>query len=555
MRSAADSTPSAITVYSGAGVFIKNITLPNTLGVTDVKIADIDLDGVTEVVVAVSAGFACTPRAVYVYNYNTGIEEWHYNEASQSMSLAIGNIDGDPQMEVLTGGASPHNGCSANGMTDSNSWIVVLEHDGTLKWNKLIGTSSALPFIADINNDGANDVIVTRSQYSAYPGTDQVLILQNATGNILFSYDTGTNDAGQFWPIIADVTGTAEKEIIGARQDGYILMLDTSLSLIDQYNTGFALNTFSFANDLDNDGKSEIVVIQNTSTKVSVLNSTLDEMWSYTLPSPMSSYWYYGIADNLIPGGTNELIMPTNASLVVLTADVAPPTVTPPARGAPGQKSYYHPEANFGVGVLKPNVRGGEQPPPWNCGLLVPLLAAPHERRVGFLVGGFLERPGISWPMPLEIPVLAVGQGEAGLIVLETRRDGWIRLRYAFPYSQVGDGTAWTHASWLALGPVHLELIPWQEFFPRRDTPPLVFRDGARHALFAAPESSSTRLASIEGDYGLRPLEFLGDWMRVSLVRPMDWCATSVTPTRIEGWIPWRSASQGPMVWVEAWDC
>ncbi len=222
--------------------------------------------------------------------------------------------------------------------------------------------------------------------------------------------------------------------------------------------------------------------------------------------------------------------------------------------GLPGLKSWYHPEANLGVGVLKPDVRGGEDPPPWQCGLLVPLYHGPAQGHFGWLVGNFLARSGVTWPMPIEIPVLAIGQGKSGLIVLEARPDGWIRFRYYFPGRALGDGTAWTHISQLGFGPVHLALVRWEDFLAH-GTPPLVYRDGARHALFATPDSASAPRAWIDADYDLVPLEIKGDWMRVTLEVPIGWCAPEHLPTRTEGWVLWRNRLRGPLVWVDAWDC
>ena len=237
-----------------------------------------------------------------------------------------------------------------------------------------------------------------------------------------------------------------------------------------------------------------------------------------------------------------------------LPDSIAPTLAATRQRGAPDFRSYEHPEANLGVGVLKPDTRGGEEPPPWQCGLLVPLYHAPALGRAGWIVGGFRETPPMRWPEPLRMPILAIGQGEAGLIVLESRPDGWIRFRFRDPYAQLGNGTAWTHTSSLALGPVHLSFVRWEDFLGHR-TPPLVYRDAERHILFGAPDSSSQRLAWIEGDYGLVPLEFRGDWARVALEVPNNMCPSGPPPKRTEGWIPWRDSVRGPLVWVTAWDC
>ena len=231
-----------------------------------------------------------------------------------------------------------------------------------------------------------------------------------------------------------------------------------------------------------------------------------------------------------------------------LPDSIAPSLAATQSRGTPEFRSYEHPDANLGVGVLKPDTRGGEEPPPWACGLLVPLYREPGLARAGWIVGGLLEGAAAAWPMPLRFTVLSVGQGESGLIVLETRPDGWIRFRFHDPYPQLGSGIAWAHLSSLELGPVHLAFVSWEDFLADHK-PPLVYRDAERHTLFSAPDSSSEPLASIEGDYGLRPLEFRGDWARVTLEMPNNMCPSGPPPKRREGWIPWRDGV-APVSWT-----
>lgn len=320
-----DGNVTKVTAYTGAGVFIKNFSLPNSLGITDLKIADIDLDGTTEVIVAVHAGGSLTPRGIYVFNYTTSAVKWSYNFPLQSIMLAIGNIDGDAYLEVLAGGFAPHNGASANGMTDNYSYVLALKYDGTVKWTRQVADCTTMPYIADINNDGSNEVVALRSQASYYPGTNQILTLDPASGNTILNYDTGSDDAGRVYVSIADVTGTGNKELIASRGDGYVIMVDSSLSFLRQYATGFANYTTTLANDIDNDGKDELVVVPYQSSTILALNSTLDPLWSYTLPAQMNSNWVYGGIASLATGGTNEIFLPTDATTYVLTGDFVPP--------------------------------------------------------------------------------------------------------------------------------------------------------------------------------------------------------------------------------------
>ena len=136
--------------------------------------------------------------------------------------------------------------------------------------------------------------------------------------------------------------------------------------------------------------------------------------------------------------------------------------------------------------------------------------------------------------------------------VLESRDDGWLRLRYGRP-SEDRDGTAWVHRCHLARESLAFE--PWQERFLSDEISPLYVRDRAPRPLRAGPDDDAEEIARIDGDYHLEPLEFQGDWMRVRLKTPSDYCVEPDEVRTEEGWIRWRSAERGPLVWYYTRGC
>jgi hypothetical protein len=137
-------------------------------------------------------------------------------------------------------------------------------------------------------------------------------------------------------------------------------------------------------------------------------------------------------------------------------------------------------------------------------------------------------------------------------IVLDARDEGWLRIRYARPTDE-RDGTAWVHACHLARESLAYE--SWEERLLSDEISPLYFRDRAAHALRGDPDAASDELARIEGDYHLEPLEIRGNWMRVRFKQPSDHCADPERVRSVEGWIRWRSAARGPLVWYYTRGC
>jgi hypothetical protein len=247
-----------------------------------------------------------------------------------------------------------------------------------------------------------------------------------------------------------------------------------------------------------------------------------------------------------------------NAAIRSLPDSLRPPNPPDSLQLFPGFRSYYHPEAPLGVGMLRSAARGVEGVvPAWPCGVFLPLYEQPDGPLWGWLIGGWLARRNVSWLSPLNgFPVIHSDQSENALLVYETRGDGWLRVRYYWPTNNTGDGTAWIRTSHLGLGSVRLTFVPWQDYITGRDWPSFVFRDRGNHAVYAQPDTGSRVIDWPRGDYGLRALEVRGDWMRVRLWRPGGAC---FDPRREvpgdTGWIVWRTAARGSLLWVEAWDC
>jgi len=188
----------------------------------------------------------------------------------------------------------------------------------------------------------------------------------------------------------------------------------------------------------------------------------------------------------------------------------------------------------------------------WLQGVAIPLSSDPDVAPTTWIADGWLladDEP----PKPFDRRGLVeTGYEDASFIVLEARPDGWLRLRYVLGDGDVGTG--WTHACALPESPVTLEFAEWGDWFMSGMISPLFYRSGSPGALHSAPSQNASRLPGIASDYILEPLEIRGEWMRVTVKEPSDYCYEPDTSPR-EGWVRWYEPASGPLLWYYTRGC
>jgi hypothetical protein len=235
------------------------------------------------------------------------------------------------------------------------------------------------------------------------------------------------------------------------------------------------------------------------------------------------------------------------ARLATIPDSVSVPPAPRPQPRAAGVNRVWQ-DSSRGVGYLTA-VKSADAFT-WLRDVILPLYRAPGDPPFAWLARGWTYRVAGGWTPYTVGGWLGVGyDGPIALPVYETRPDAWFRFRYAAP-APGDDGTAWAHASHLGFGVTALRIVSWESHYLQARSPTF-FADSARHALYAAPDTSTAVVAWLapkpngeHGAYGLVPLEVRGEWMRVRVQWPYPVCGQAVTRSA-EGWTRWQTPTRG----------
>jgi hypothetical protein len=196
---------------------------------TAVTAADLDGDGDLEVVLGQSA-------------YHHDGTQVYANSSIPAGFPQIGNLDGDPQPEILVS----HDG-----------GITCLEHDGTIKYLSANpdGTSPAFrpAAIHDFDGDDTAEFAVSSSSvYSVYETTPSVLWSAPITDSSGWSGGTAF-----------DFDGDGVAEAMYADEQNLFIFDGAGMPLLSVPRSARTLAEYPVVADVDNDGSAEIIVVSD----------------------------------------------------------------------------------------------------------------------------------------------------------------------------------------------------------------------------------------------------------------------------------------------------
>ncbi len=265
-----------VSIIDNKGVTKKQIAKVNSGWKTasDIAIADIDNDGSLEF----TLGDA-------IYNYDTG---------------SLFNVDWSPTYTIFDS--------NNDGVQEILSRGQLLDQNGAMLWSYSGQSAAWFSSIADIDNDGQPEVVLSIPSGSSTPENSRIVALE-ANGNVKWEVNTESNSGGGA-QAISNFLGANNIGIVHA---GYsaVTMYDESGQLIwalqndDEWSGKVGVSAYDF----NGDGIDEVIVQDHY--KVRVLNGVNGEVLS-TVANSSGTLWEYPIVVDLEGDDNAELITVSN---------------------------------------------------------------------------------------------------------------------------------------------------------------------------------------------------------------------------------------------------
>jgi len=207
--------------------------------------ADVDGDGRLEI----AFGTYFNDEHIYVLNADSGTLLWKYNTGGcNDASPVIADVDLDGALEVVIPSSSPYTVYCFDGAA------------GGVEWSTSTGYPNCLdspPAVADVDNDGRPEVVL-----GAWYG--HVFCLNGENGDTCWHINLGTDSYIQSGPNILDVDGDDQLDVVVAQFAGdccvYALRGNNGAALWhSEEPSDYLYHGGSFA-DIDEDGKPEIAI-------------------------------------------------------------------------------------------------------------------------------------------------------------------------------------------------------------------------------------------------------------------------------------------------------
>jgi len=247
---------------------------------SSVAIGDINDDGQYEVVTTGLISGACH---LIVLRATDGVFMWSYNVGSQA-NPAIADLDNDGYDEIV--------------VATYNDTLYAFRHNGTVYWSRNIGDGDGTvnsPTVADVDGDGYKEIFYGQYQWIGNCVNQYTHALRGTDGSTIWSYLGPCSAYQDHSRKLADIDNDGELEIIlaGASYgpDPRLVVLKASNGTVEWTYNNPGLEGVAIG-DVDNDGCMELVLSPDA-------RSGGDYLVIFDSPTPVSSCGILGEDDEL----------------------------------------------------------------------------------------------------------------------------------------------------------------------------------------------------------------------------------------------------------------
>jgi len=252
-----------------------------TYGYGRPTVANVTPENGPEVVTSDISGGVVVTRGNGSVAWRVGLNETAWGRVSVWEAPVVDDVDGDHQPEVLVGSSSGPILLSADGDTEwlrngSATYIAATQVDddaalevftagtssvraydgssGDLEWTRSL-SNRRIHTAADADADGTVELYVGRVG-------GEILALDARTGETEWSTSvSGSDDTIVPPPVLGDVNGDGQREVIAVTNTGSVAVLDVeSGAELARYERNVPIWTFATPADIDNDDRIEILV-------------------------------------------------------------------------------------------------------------------------------------------------------------------------------------------------------------------------------------------------------------------------------------------------------
>jgi len=338
-----NETPVQVWLYDNLGKVLRKFFFRDKKGglvydadVQVCNIIDLDDDGRLELIAALHTAYDLYPRGILIMDYETGEVLNNFRCASHMTNLVIADVNSDGKKDIVFGATASMNGAiiPRTLTNDYNSYVFAIDAECKEIWRDKISHDWLNPIFsypmltcADVDGKEGPEIIIYMGtkQAGIDPDKGEVSILNGLNGDHISDYSVPyqwIRPAGQYdldndghleaiiqgdvlndeldhLAIMDLVTGEIQKDITVRETEGEDSFIPAGI------------------NDINGDGKLEIIVCSTITGTVFVYTSELDLLWNCSTDNSGAT----ALISDIIPGGVNEIVC-IGKGISLLTLDV-----------------------------------------------------------------------------------------------------------------------------------------------------------------------------------------------------------------------------------------